>query len=694
MVHLPATIKARFYLAMGVMAILILGVGLTAVTIFNWFGRSTERALQTNVPAIENGYRAAARAHTIANAIQAFANTSSPTRLDHQYRQLSASLDRLLLQVEDLADDETGSVVGDLRSQAGALSGRLQNIHEGRLLEISGERRRTEIARQSNELLRHINEEIEPIKNNAGFELNIALYGMIQEGRAPTESLRQRFFESDLPNFQYSLEVEASAGQAHALLAQAFHETNPRAVQILRQNFEQVSEQLDLHIASFGPTAEIEQLAGYLNQLQSLGVDEGNLFERSLELLELRARTAKNVVAAMSDAAQLAAHAEALSHQLSRNVTSTADQLNSLNERGTIIVILLTAMGLILAGITAWVLVGRVVIDRLRHLRDLMDAGQKGVYIRDQIPLAGSDEISDICRALDYFLNRLEQDVDKLIASEKDVRAAKEKAEAALTELHTTQESLIQSEKLASIATLVAGVAHELNTPLGAAVGVVSHLNKKMEAFGETLDEGQLRKAEVKRFYDFVREGAQILRVNIDRTIELIQRFKQLSGNQPLDQKRLVNLSEFLAGCLADREIHLRDRHIDVSIYCPDDVDIMTHPVALSQILTTLIMNSLTHAFDADDTGFISIMANATVGGVNIVYEDNGSGMTEEQASKIFEPYQASLTDSHKTGLGMLLVHNIVTLRLGGKITVESRPGEGTKFEIHLPTEVRDRNAA
>lgn len=694
MLRLPSTIKARFFFAMGIMAVLFLGVGLTAVTAFNWFGQSTEQALEKNVPAIETGYQTAARAYTIANAIRSFANTSNPARLDHQYRQLSGSLNSLVEQVKTIRGLDISTEATGLRQRAETLSARLDSIYESRLQELLLEDRRRAIIRESNGILQKVKEEIEPIKNNAGFELNIALYSLINEDRTPSDSLRQRFFESDLPNFQYSLEVEADAGHAHDLITQAFNENNPRMVKSHQEEFESLAEELSLHIKSFGPAADISNLATSINKLIVLGNGPENLFEQTMILLEQRSQTSKAVASAIQDAAELASLAQNLSMQLSKNIDSTADQLTSLNAKGTILVILLTTMGLFLAGLTAWALVGRVVINRLYDLRNLMEAGQKGVYIRDQIPLKGSDEIAEICRALDFFLNRIEQDVEQLVQSEQDIRASKEKAEAALTELHMTQESLIQSEKLASIATLVAGVAHELNTPLGAALSVVSHLYAKVETFGNKLDSGQLRKSDVQRFYDFIVEGTQILRVNIDRTIELVERFKQLSGDQPMDQKRMVNLSEFLAGCLAGREAQLRDKDIDISIYCPDEIDIATHPVALSQVLTTLIMNSLAHAFDANDTGLVSILANEAPDGVTIVYEDNGCGMNEEQLRKIFDPYQTSLSDQNRTGLGMLLVHNLVTLRLSGKITAESSPGKGTRFEIHLPTEIRNRNAA
>lgn len=694
MFKLPSTIKARFYLAMGVMAVLFLGAGLTSISAFYFVGRTTRQAQETNLPAIETGYLAAARAHIIANDIQNFVSTSNPARLDYQYKKLSGSLEKLVRQIATIRGHNLTTEVDQMRRQAETLSARLTSIYQSRMEELQIENQRRLLMRKGNETLKRINEKIQPIKNNAGFELNVALYGLINEKQKPTDSLRRRFFESDLPNFQYSLEVESSAGQAHALLTQAFNENNPRVVSTFQASFQSVADKLQRHMESFGPDAKTEDLKELVSQLTSLGLVPDNLFQQTLLLLERRAQTAKAVTSAIEDASHFASLGQTLSGQVAVNVRNTAEDLNALNHRGTILVIILTGLGLLLAATTAWVLVGRMVINRLYNLRNLMELGQKGVYIRDQIPLKGIDEIADICRALDFFLNRIEQDVERMVESERDIRASKEKAEAALAELHMTQESLIQSEKLASIATLVAGVAHELNTPLGAAVSVVSHLYAKVEIFGEHLKEGRLKKSDVQRFYDFVTEGTQILQVNIDRTIELIERFKQLSRDKPMDQKRVVNLNEFLAGCLADREEHLRDRQIDVSIYCPDKVNIKTHPVALSQIMTTLIMNSLTHAYDADATGHINILANTTAQGVTIVYEDNGCGMTEEQTRKIFDPYQSSIKDGEKTGLGMLLVHNLVTLRLGGEIAVESSPGNGTRFELHLPMEVRDQNAA
>ncbi|RED52344.1 sensor histidine kinase [Aestuariispira insulae] len=350
--------------------------------------------------------------------------------------------------------------------------------------------------------------------------------------------------------------------------------------------------------------------------------------------------------------------------------------------RGNLAILMSTAIAVLLVMILAAFLVSQGVAARVERLRELVLSRPQ----TDNMPLSigGQDELSEICTALEKTFEEAAKSNQKLAGMNKAVQKAQERADQALSELRTTQRSLIQSEKMVSITSLVSNVAHEINTPLGAAVGVATHLSRKLERFGTKLDGGSIKKQDVKALFDFVSEGATLLQENIERTIELAKQFKQVSRQQDLDEQRLVHFGEFLKECVQEQTDLLKDREIEVAIHCPDDIEIAIHPGALGQVLTTLLGHSISHGFTEGQKGLITIMASpSSSGGLAIIYEDNGKGMSEQEKDRIFDPYFQS--QQSEGGLGMLLIYSIITVRLQGTINVTSLPGEGVKFEIHLP---------
>ncbi|WP_454017045.1 sensor histidine kinase [Azospirillum sp. Marseille-Q6669] len=275
--------------------------------------------------------------------------------------------------------------------------------------------------------------------------------------------------------------------------------------------------------------------------------------------------------------------------------------------------------------------------------------------------------------------------------AEKALVAAKEEAERALRDLRRTQRSLVQAEKLASLGALVAGVAHEINTPVGIGVTAASHLAEQARQFRAGLADGQLRRRDMEDFVDRIEEGASIVLGNLERACALVQSFKQVAVDQTSEARRPFELRGYLDGVLGSLAPQLKGTGHRVTLDCPDGLIMDSYPGALSQVVSNLVINALLHAFRPDVPGTITIAAgtggpsSAGAGSVVLDVADDGRGIPPDQIERIFEPFFTTRRAEGGSGLGLHIVYNIVTGTLGGRIAVASQPGSGCRFTIHLP---------
>lgn len=273
----------------------------------------------------------------------------------------------------------------------------------------------------------------------------------------------------------------------------------------------------------------------------------------------------------------------------------------------------------------------------------------------------------------------LQVEHDEMLLSEK------EKAEQALRELQNTQDQLVESEKMASLGSLVAGISHEINTPLGVARTSASHIEDSLNQIRNLFEEGTITKKDMKEFLDITSDGIRLMTINLVRASELMTSFKQVSSDQSHDEIRQFNLYDYLQETLYTLKPNLKRYQIAVLLDCDENLVIKSFPGAFSQILTNLIMNSLTHAYEVEDQGTIRIEISTLDDMIHIHYQDDGSGMPEEVQQKIFDPFFTTRRGEGGTGLGMHIVYNLVNHKLRGSIKVSSEVGRGTHFTIHLP---------
>lgn len=254
-----------------------------------------------------------------------------------------------------------------------------------------------------------------------------------------------------------------------------------------------------------------------------------------------------------------------------------------------------------------------------------------------------------------------------------------------IDELRRAQEQLVHAEKLAALGGLVAGVAHEINTPLGIGVTAASFLEQETRRLGVELEENRLTAESLQRFRQSALESTQLILRNLTRADKLVKSFKQVAVDQSSEQKRVIDLSVYLQEIMSSLHPSLKRTQHEVKIHCPDNLVLETYPGAIYQIVVNLVLNSLLHAFDAKPKGTISITARRVANLVELAYRDDGSGMDEEVRRRIFEPFFTTRRGTGGSGLGMHIVWNLATQVLGGTISCESEAGSGTVFELRFP---------
>ena len=257
--------------------------------------------------------------------------------------------------------------------------------------------------------------------------------------------------------------------------------------------------------------------------------------------------------------------------------------------------------------------------------------------------------------------------------------------QASLNVLRNTQNRLVESEKMAALGGLVAGVAHEINTPVGIGITASSQLQDLTQDFADKFDSGQLSKNDLDKFIEQVGYSTKINLLNLTRAAGLINSFKEMSVDQSTEEIRQFNIHQYSEDILLSVKPKFKNTAHQIILHCPKDIVINNVPGVYSQILTNLLMNSLIHGFEAVTTGEIIIKISSCNGSIRLEYSDNGGGMDAEQLKKIYEPFYTSKRSQGSTGLGMNIVYNLVSQTLGGSIQCQSKKGEGVIFSIQFP---------
>ena len=277
-------------------------------------------------------------------------------------------------------------------------------------------------------------------------------------------------------------------------------------------------------------------------------------------------------------------------------------------------------------------------------------------------------------------------DIGERKRSEQEMRKARDSAETALRNLRETQVSLIEAEKLAALGRLVAGVAHEVNNPVGISLTVASALERKTAMFAAEVGRGELRRSSLNDFLDTSRDASSQLVANLNRAAELIQSFKQVAADRNYSDQRSFDLGDLTEQVVMSLRPGLRKHNLTLNVDCQPNLMMNSYPGPYGQVLTNLFLNSVAHAFPDGKAGTVEIQVRESgKDNVEVIFSDNGCGMSLDVRRRAFDPFFTTRRDQGGTGLGLHIVYSIVTNRLGGRLDLDSAPGGGTRIQMILP---------
>ena len=259
-----------------------------------------------------------------------------------------------------------------------------------------------------------------------------------------------------------------------------------------------------------------------------------------------------------------------------------------------------------------------------------------------------------------------------------------QKLDQQLKNLHETQQHLVESEKMVALGNMVAGVAHEINTPIGMALTGITHLEDKTKHIQKLYNDENMSEEDFKNYLDDNIEINRSIQINLTKSAALIKSFKMVAVDQSSSEVRDINLGEYINEILLSLHNKIKATKIKVNVEC-DDIVVNINAGAISQIITNLIMNSLIHGFKQDEEGTIFIGATLSNNILNLVYKDNGIGLSKEVKKKLFEPFFTTKRSQGGSGLGTSIIYNLVTSGLHGKISVQSELNKGVEFNITIP---------
>lgn len=364
--------------------------------------------------------------------------------------------------------------------------------------------------------------------------------------------------------------------------------------------------------------------------------------------------------------------------------TSTLD-LNHRTITLFIKLIVIAVVVLTLTGIAMYFLVNLILNVPLNSLLNGVQSVEQG-ELDFKIKVPGRNELSRISASFNDMTSQIQQ-------SSNDLKHANESLELKVkdrtNDLIEAQQQLIMSEKMASLGQLVAGVAHEINTPLGNSITALSYSHEVMKSMRNSFESKKLTSGDFEVFITDIDDSMELIDINLRKASELVQTFKRVAVNQSIEELTDFSVLEQVREVLKTLQPTLKKSNVKINVEINKGIQVTNYPGSFYHIISNLIMNSLIHAFP-DKKGNITISVKSDGDELHILFKDDGAGMDEETSRKIFDPFYTTKRGSGGTGLGMYMTYNIVTQRLGGTIEVESKLGEGTQFDIcmhHTPPE-------
>jgi two-component system NtrC family sensor kinase len=328
----------------------------------------------------------------------------------------------------------------------------------------------------------------------------------------------------------------------------------------------------------------------------------------------------------------------------------------------------------------------RLVFTPLGKLGDaLNELASHSTGIAEALPETSINEFSEVVKGYNRIQQKFNLTIDNLRSAEEATRAEANKVESAYESLKAAQEVMVRSEKLASLGGMVAGVAHEINTPVGITLTSASILMEATEKINIEVESGQIKKSAVQEYLTTASESARLILKNAERASQLIYSFKQVASDQTSEERRRYELGEYIDEVMTSLRPKLRSKNVKIKIHCPQPIRLDGYPGAMAQVLTNLTMNSFNHGFVDGQAAEIQISALQVGESVNMTFTDNGAGISPDNIGKVFDLFFTTKRDMGGTGLGLNIVHNILYKKFRGSISVTSEVGKGACFFLNFP---------
>jgi len=493
----------------------------------------------------------------------------------------------------------------------------------------------------------------------------------------------EKIIEDDLPSVRYYLELVDEAGDMLADLDRFV-----LGDQDARKSFFANALQFETFLASLKPLEKKPQELVRIAEVERLFKE---LKTGGIEVFEIyAARNRIDALAAIDDIehnafGELEELLEGMSsHARGRVEASMSDLVDLSNKVNYLLIFTLVGGVAILIAIVSYA--RRSIFYPMSTISESINRLRGGE--RDfEIPESSrNDEIGDIINSLRQFQSELTE-LDELRKAEtimqKSLKEERDKLSDALENLEQAQDKLIASEKLASLGSLVAGVSHEINTPIGVSVTMSSHLQDSFQELMRAIKAGELKQSFLDQFETEAAEAFKVMASSLDKASHLIQNFKQVASDQSSCSRREFSLIEVVDEVMSTVRHQLKGTNYKYRVEGDEDLLMDSFPGPLGQVITNLFNNSVMHGFDGREDGEINIRFARFNDRVKIYFSDNGAGIDESKITRIFDPFYTTKLGQGGSGLGLNIVHSIVTSVLGGEISVSSKVG--TEFEVVLP---------
>lgn len=334
--------------------------------------------------------------------------------------------------------------------------------------------------------------------------------------------------------------------------------------------------------------------------------------------------------------------------------------------------------------------------EKLKGTREALRQANKKL---DDQNLILEQEVAKKTASLSQIMLDLEQQKDELIANQRELRQENENRQYIEDELrkrntelarnmemlNLIKDQLVESERMASLGGLVAGIAHDVNTPIGVSVTAASYLNERLVSLRAAFDDKTLSNKSMNAFIDEAEQASTLLLSNLNRASDLIASFKQVAVDQTSEAERLFNLNSYLHEILQSLKPTFKNTRHQVNIQCPADLEILCAPGVIAQIVTNMMINSLMHGFEHIEEGHISLAVSRDGGHIVMEYQDDGKGMSKEALTHLFDAFYTTRRNQGGSGLGTHIVFNLVTQTLDGSIEAFSEPEKGLRYVIRFP---------